>query len=130
MAKKREQIGNEIQGGELTHNPFAALGDSAASPSRGESQAPKKEVAAKRGGSRPKLVVRFEAKGHGGKTVTRVTGLDLERKELESLAKEVRKAMGCGARVEEGELVVQGKLVERIATWFEGRGYSRVVRGN
>ena len=128
MAKKRERIEIENLGGELVNNPFAALGGgtpAGAPPPAGEANSSPADAAA-----RGKLVVRFEAKGHGGKTVTRVSGLERGSDELESLARELRKAMGTGARVQDGDVLVQGKLVDRVAEWFEARGHSPVVRGN
>ena len=38
-----------------------------------------------------------ERKGHGGKTATVVTGLELPARELESVARALRRALGCGA---------------------------------
>lgn len=150
MAKKRARIENEVQGGELTHNPFAALAGKSADPASASSpDAGAKERGqgsgrsdAKQGARQPKrgdaqatpqsgkLVVRHESKGHGGKTVTRISGLELGSQELQSLAKELRKAMGAGAREEESDVVVQGRLVERVALWLEARFGGRVIRGN
>ena len=76
----------------------------------------------------PKLVVRREKKGHGGKVVTVVQGLP--GKTAEDIASRLKRALGTGARVEGGEVVVQGDLVERVAVALEGMGASKVVRGN
>lgn len=130
MAKKRGRIENEIMGGELTHNPFAALGGSEAAADRVRaSDSPEPETGPAAGPS-PGLVARFEAKGHGGKVVTRVSGLRLGDVEFEALARRLRKVMGTGARVEGEDLVLQGKLVERVAGWLEENGHGKVVRGN
>ena len=64
-----------------------------------------------------KLVVRRENKGRAGKTVTRISGLP--RTELAALAKELKKALGCGATVEGEDLLLLGSLVDRAAAWFE-----------
>ena len=77
-----------------------------------------------------RAVVRRERKGHGGKTVTRIEQLGLEGAGLGELARELRRDLGCGARSEGEDLLVQGDQVERVATWLEARGVPRVVRGN
>ena len=77
-----------------------------------------------------KLVVRHERKKRGGKTVTRVSGLEVGEAECGDLARELKRALGCGASLEGGDILVQGSLVERVAEWLEQRGGGRVVRGN
>ncbi len=148
MSGRREQ--DDLPEG-LTHNPFAALRpggaapapkpeEPAASPSKKDrkqpreqslkqpSKKPPKDPAG--GGSGPRLVARREKRGRGGKTVTRITGLELGPKELDALARELKRALGCGASVEEGDVLLQGALVERAAVWLEGRLSARVTRGN
>ena len=74
------------------------------------------------------LVVRREKKGRGGKTVTRISGLGDQ--DLPALARDLKRALGCGATVEEGDVLVQGAQVERAAAWLEQRFGRTVVRGN
>lgn len=74
-----------------------------------------------------KVVVRKVRKGHGGKTVTVVAGI--APASLEQLCGELKRALGCGARVEDGAVVLQGELVERAIAWLENKGASRIVRG-
>ena len=73
----------------------------------------------------PKVVVRRERKGHGGKTVTVVTGVSSGH---ERLAKLLRKQLGTGTRVDDDTLVLQGDQRERAARWFESQGVKKVVR--
>ena len=121
-------------GGEsLTHNPFAGLGGlgelpeaPAPEPTRPAVETPRAEPGSET--IRTKLVVRRQRKGHGGKTVTIVEGLPSDR--LETLAKQARKALGRGARVEGEELVVAGAQHEQVADWLERQGASKVVLGN
>ena len=77
-----------------------------------------------------KIVLRRQRKGHGGRTVTRIEGLALATGALDRLAREVAKAMGCGARAEEDAVVVQGEPGERLDTWLSARGIRKVVHGN
>jgi translation initiation factor 1 len=79
---------------------------------------------------RGKAVVRQERKGRGGKTVTLVDGAAIGRvADLDGLAKALRKALGTGARVEGGKVVLQGDQRGAAAAWLEGRG-AKVVVGN
>ncbi len=75
-----------------------------------------------------KLVVRREKKGRGGKTVTRICGIPTEL--LPDLHKTMKKALGCGAIVEDEDLVLLGALVDRAAEYLERQGARRVVRAN
>jgi translation initiation factor 1 len=77
-----------------------------------------------------KLVLRRERKGHGGKTVTVIEGLALPAARLETIARALRKALGCGARVEENCVLVQGDHVDATESWLRRHGAGRIVRGN
>ena len=72
-----------------------------------------------------KLVIQRERKGRAGKTVTRITGLPAER--IEELARQLKSALGCGAVIEGGHLVVLGDLVDRVAGWLDEQGARWVV---
>lgn len=126
---------NDAPGG-LTHNPFAALRPGGAAH---PAQAPTKQPASspelpRRKPEVPapgtKLVVRREKRGRAGKTVTRVAGLALAPEGLEELAGRLKRALGCGASVEAGEVLVQGDQVERCAAWLESELQVRVTLGN
>lgn len=114
----------------LSHNPFGALAGLGESLPPGE---PPREATQR---AEPieverfpkKIVVRMEKKGRRGKTVTRIAGIP--GKEIESLAIEIKKALGCGAMVEGPELVLQGSLVDRAVEWLEKQGARQLVKGN
>jgi translation initiation factor 1 len=74
-----------------------------------------------------KIVVAKSKKGRGGKTVTAITGLGGD---LEAHAKELRHALGCGATVEDGAVLLQGEQQARARAWLESRGARRVVIGS
>jgi translation initiation factor 1 len=81
-------------------------------------------------GGAKKLVVRRERKGRGGKTATVIEGIRVSPSALERIARELRRALGCGASVAEGTLVVQGDLVARVERWLVEHGAPKVVVGN
>jgi translation initiation factor 1 len=77
-----------------------------------------------------KLVVRRERKGHGGKTVTVIEGLKLSSTHLETVARTLRKTLGCGSRVENGCVLLQGDLATAAEAWLRAHGATQVVQGN
>lgn len=81
-------------------------------------------------GGAAKLVVRRERKGRGGKTATVVEGIRVSPSALERIARELRRALGCGAGVEDGRLVLQGDLASRVERWLVEHGAPKVVIGN
>ena len=42
----------------------------------------------------------------------------------------MKKALGCGATVEDGSVVLLGDLAERARDWLAARGAKRIVPGN
>jgi translation initiation factor 1 len=134
----------------LKHNPFARLRPQGAAnapeptrdpPRRTKAASDPKPTSIPKPTSSPKLkpvavpsaeriLVRRERKGHGGKAVTICEGNGLAGHDVEQLARDAAKALGAGARVEDGALVVQGEQTERLITWLASRGFKSVMRGN
>lgn len=77
-----------------------------------------------------KLVLRREKKGRGGKTVTVIEGLGWRPRQLDDLARALRKAFGCGSSVEGDTVILQGDMTERTQRWLSDRGARQVVIGN
>lgn len=77
-----------------------------------------------------KLVVRREKKGRGGKGVTVIEGLVAEVAELEAMARQMKKDLGCGAHVEGPRVVLQGTQSQRARAWLLEHGAKTVVVGN
>lgn len=119
---------------ELNHNPFAAAfgvlsSEDDAATSKVET--PTKDAASEanyRFG--PKLVLRREKKGRGGKTVTRIEGVQASAQGLEALARTLGKALGARAFVQEGQLLVSGDQCQSAAKWLEQAGAAKIVIGN
>jgi translation initiation factor 1 (eIF-1/SUI1) len=81
-------------------------------------------------GRAPRLVVRRERKGHGGKTWTRVEGLMGSTVELEAALREMKRALGCGAVRDGNDVVLQGAPGERLVAFLEAHGARKVVVGS
>lgn len=71
------------------------------------------------------LRVRIERKGRKGKTVTLISGFVGQTADLEELGKELKAKCGIGGSVKEGEVILQGELVERVAALLREMGYTR-----
>ena len=129
-AKRRGRTRWDPSGPSTPNNPFAALGDQRDELPKGSPPHEEENTPPPRAPTfAPKVVVRQERKGHGGKTVTRISGILLEGPALEELVKELRRALGCSGRIEEGDVLLGGKVAQRATTWLEGRGAPRVVFG-
>ncbi len=74
-----------------------------------------------------KLVVHKERKGRGGKTVTIIDGIDLDEASLKSMAKRMRKSLGCGSHIEDGRIVLQGDIVDRARMWLIENGARKSI---
>jgi translation initiation factor 1 len=119
----------------LTNNPFAGLGDALGevadegpAPEPSSPEAPDRETAPDLFG--PKVVVRREKKGRGGKTATVIEGLRGTEANLDDLAADLRKHLGCGVRREGSNIVAQGAQTDRVRQWLVDRGARNVVVGN
>lgn len=66
--------------------------------------------------------VRRETKGRGGKTVTTITGLAMNRDQLEMLQKELKRLCGAGGAVKDGVIEVQGDHCDAVLRDLEKRG--------
>ncbi|MCB9751237.1 MAG: translation initiation factor [Myxococcales bacterium] len=128
----------------LTSNPFAGLAGLAGAapdePAEPESSPPDDAPPDTTSSERPwqgrpkaltgKLVITRERKGHGGKTVTRLTGVALPPAELETLTRALRRAFGCGGQLDGGDVVLAGARQQQLADWLRAEGATRVVIGS
>jgi translation initiation factor 1 len=72
----------------------------------------------------PLLTFTIERKGHGGKTLTLVRGLNsLDTATQMELCASARAALGIGGRFVDGILELQGDQRERAARYFERHGF-------
>lgn len=76
-----------------------------------------------------KVIVRRRTSGFGGKTVTQLSLSTESNIELEILAKELRKGLGCGSHVENGLIFLQGDISDRVEEWFLKKGVKKAQIG-
>ncbi len=60
------------------------------------------------------LRVRREVKGRKGKTVTTVSGFEINADELKNLATQLRRRCGTGGSVKDGVIIIQGDHRETL----------------
>jgi len=121
----------EPENASLGHNPFAALSSLKSSlPEAPASSAAAAPPPAKKEPKKfdEKVVVRKEKKGHGGKTVTVVSGVVAAFRD--DICTALKKSLGTGARVEGEDIVVQGDVVDRVIAAVEKAGAKRVIKGS
>jgi translation initiation factor 1 len=72
-----------------------------------------------------RIVLRREKAQRGGKTVIVVSQLPthLSPPEIMDLAREARRALGCGGSVRGREIEIQGDQARRVRSHFEASGY-------
>ena len=75
------------------------------------------------GKSRPVARLRVETKGRGGKTVTVIDGLPRDRRLLEGLARELKRACGTGGSVGDESIELQGDRREKVRELLAPKGF-------
>ena len=73
----------------------------------------------------PKIALRMERKGRGGKTVTVISGVAASHSQ--EACKEMKKALGVGVRSEGEDIIVQGDQRDRLRTWLSSEGVKQIV---
>ncbi len=69
------------------------------------------------------LRIRTESRRYD-KPVTIVEGFDLPKSEIESLASDLKSAMGTGGTVDEGRIELQGDHRDRVPDMLRDRGFA------
>jgi translation initiation factor 1 len=66
--------------------------------------------------------VRRETQGRGGKTVTTISGLELNREQLKALLSDLKRLVGAGGSEKDGVLELQGDHCELVLADLAKRG--------
>lgn len=139
--RKKQKITEEgvlaVGGGGFSMSIGDILGGTKEKPEKSEAAAAEEKPGAGRGGEGveemikriPKITLHRQSSGMGGKVATVVT-LSGGTADAEVLAKALRKGLGCGSRVNGGNIILQGDIQERARDWFVRKGARRVVLGN
>jgi translation initiation factor 1 len=67
--------------------------------------------------------IRREVKGRKGKTVTTITGFDLDDEALNLVSKQIKQQCGTGGSVKNGVVIIQGDHRDTVKGLLEGQGY-------
>lgn len=73
--------------------------------------------------SQQRLKVRMERKGRGGKMVTLVEGFEGSQEALADLGKKLKVSCGVGGSAKDGEIIIQGNVVDRVKVLLKEWGY-------
>lgn len=69
-----------------------------------------------------RLDIVLERKGRAGKTATIITGFTISDEEVEALASELKRRLGCGGSARGGEILVQGDRRSHVLEFLKGKG--------
>ncbi len=67
--------------------------------------------------------IQRETKGRKGKTVTTVSGFDIDDDDLKALSKQLKQHCGAGGSIKYGVIVIQGENLDTIKGYLERQGY-------
>lgn len=68
-------------------------------------------------------------KGRGGKAVSVITGLGLDKDALKTLAKALKQVCGVGGAVKDWDIEIQGDMRDKLKAELEKRGYTVKLAG-
>lgn len=95
----------------------------------GSSETPEDKAETDLAPQQHKLLIRREAKGRGGKTVTVIAGFQLTEVTLNSLAKQLKNLCGSGGTVKENTIELQGDHRPKVMEALTKLGYPCKLAG-
>lgn len=79
--------------------------------------------------SQQTALVRRETKGRGGKSVTTISNLNLDKERLKDLAKIMKKSCNTGGTIKNNVIEIQGDQREKVQTILLNLGYKVKLAG-
>ena len=73
--------------------------------------------------------VQREVKGRKGKTVTTLSGFQMNADELKNLAAQLKRHCGTGGSVKDGVIIIQGDHRDTLITELKNRGFKAKIAG-
>jgi len=73
--------------------------------------------------------IQREVKGRKGKTVTTVSGFQINADELKNLATQLKRHCGTGGSVKDGVIIIQGDHQHTLVTELKNRGIKAKMAG-
>jgi len=73
--------------------------------------------------------IQRETKGRKGKTVTTVSGFDIDDNDLKALSKQLKHHCGAGGSIKHNMIVIQGGNLDTIKEYLERKGYRVRIAG-
>ncbi|NLP19469.1 MAG: translation initiation factor [Bacteroidales bacterium] len=70
-----------------------------------------------------KLKIALDRKQRKGKTVVLITGFVGKSDDLENLAKELKNKCGTGGSAKNGEIIIQGEMIEKVKDILRNKGF-------
>ena len=69
------------------------------------------------------LSISYEKKGRAGKGVTIIKGYQGDPINLANLSKEIKSNLGIGGSIKKGEIILQGRIQEKVITFLNTKNY-------
>ena len=100
-------------------------------------QKPVSECTCKKKKSKPQTSIKYdgiiriqrEVKGRKGKTVTTVSGFQIDDDELRLLAAQLKRKCGTGGSVKDGIIIIQGDHRDTLIAELKNRGFKAKIAG-
>jgi len=73
--------------------------------------------------------IRRETKGRGGKAVTLIWGLEMDKSSLSELCKQLKQSCGTGGTVKDSTIEIQGDHRDKIKVALEAQGMTVKLAG-
>ena len=75
-----------------------------------------------------RLDIVLEKKGRAGKCATIICGFSLDDKEVDRIAADLKRSLGCGGSARGGEILIQGDRREDVRKFLVGKGFkARII---